>query len=227
MLNTYFANESALLQIRIPPGTILSPDENAAVVGGNVLTSQRLCDVIFLAFNAVAASQGCMNNITFGDGQIGYYETVAGGAGAGSGFDGRSAIHTHMTNTRITDPEILETRYPVILREFSIRNGSGGSGQFRGGDGCIRRIQFRRPLQLSVLTERRAFAPYGIAGGKPGKRGLNLLHKRSGRTVNLGGKNSVNVEAGVGFPRIRFLNIDSLDIFELQTPGGGGYGQMN
>ncbi|VDM49403.1 unnamed protein product [Toxocara canis] len=175
----------------------MSPDETAAVVGGNVLTSQRLCDVILLAFNAVAASQGCMNNLTFGDDRMGYYETVAGGAGAGPGFDGRSAIHTHMTNTRITDPEILETRYPVILREFSIRKRSGGDGEFRGGDGCIRRMQFRRPLQLSVLTERRAFAPYGLAGGRPGQRGLNLLHRRSGRTVNLGGKNCVDVCAGV------------------------------
>ncbi|KHN74521.1 5-oxoprolinase [Toxocara canis] len=199
------------ITIKIPSGTILSPDETAAVVGGNVLTSQRLCDVILLAFNAVAASQGCMNNLTFGDDRMGYYETVAGGAGAGPGFDGRSAIHTHMTNTRITDPEILETRYPVILREFSIRKRSGGDGEFRGGDGCIRRMQFRRPLQLSVLTERRAFAPYGLAGGRPGQRGLNLLHRRSGRTVNLGGKNCVDVCAG--------------DSLELRTPGGGGYGQ--
>uniref|UniRef100_F1KRH0 5-oxoprolinase n=1 Tax=Ascaris suum TaxID=6253 RepID=F1KRH0_ASCSU len=201
----------APISIKIPQGTILSPHETAAVVGGNVLTSQRLCDVIFLAFNAVAASQGCMNNIAFGDDEMGYYETVAGGAGAGPGFNGRSGVHTHMTNTRITDPEILETRYPVILREFSIRKGSGGSGEFQGGDGCIRRIEFRRPLKLSVLTERRALPPYGLAGGQAGERGLNLLHRRSGRSINLGGKNCLDVYPG--------------DVLELRTPGGGGYGK--
>ncbi|KAK6019089.1 hydantoinase/oxoprolinase [Ostertagia ostertagi] len=145
------------ITISIPEGTLLSPSENAAVVGGNVLTSQRLCDVIFGAFEAVAASQGCMNNVTFGDETMGYYETIAGGAGAGEGFDGRSGVHTHMTNTRITDPEILESRYPVILREFSLRENSGGNGKWRGGDGVIRCLQFRRPLSLALLTERRIF----------------------------------------------------------------------
>ncbi|VDN20018.1 unnamed protein product [Gongylonema pulchrum] len=152
-----------------------------------------------------------MNNVLFGDEQMGgYYETVAGGAGAGNGFCGRSAVHTHMTNTKITDPEILELRYPVILREFGVRHNSGGVGKYRGGDGCIRKIQFRRPLKLSVLTERRTVAPYGLAGGGDGARGLNLLKRNGGRVVNLGSKNSVVVGAG--------------DVFELQTPGGGGYG---
>ncbi|KAJ1350267.1 hypothetical protein KIN20_006015 [Parelaphostrongylus tenuis] len=196
--------------ISIPDGTLLSPSESAAVVGGNVLTSQRICDVIFGAFEAVAASQGCMNNVTFGDESMGYYETIAGGAGAGNGFNGRSGVHTHMTNTRITDPEILESRYPVILREFSIRKGSGGDGKWRGGDGVVRSLQFRRPLSLSLLTERRVFAPYGLKGGQNGACGLNVL-KRQSRSVNLGGKISINTEAG--------------DILTIMTPGGGGYGE--
>uniref|UniRef100_A0A0K0CUT0 5-oxoprolinase n=1 Tax=Angiostrongylus cantonensis TaxID=6313 RepID=A0A0K0CUT0_ANGCA len=189
------------ITISIPDGTLLSSSELAAVVGGNVLTSQRICDVILGAFKAAAASQ---------DESMGYYETIAGGAGAGSGFNGRSGVHTHMTNTRITDPEILESRYPVILREFSIRKGSGGNGKWRGGDGVVRSLQFRRPLSLSLLTERRVFAPYGLEGGQSGACGLNVL-KRQSRTVNLGGKISINTEAG--------------DILTIMTPGGGGYGK--
>uniref|UniRef100_A0A914BYY1 5-oxoprolinase n=1 Tax=Acrobeloides nanus TaxID=290746 RepID=A0A914BYY1_9BILA len=201
----------APITIKVPKGTILSPSANAAVVAGNVLTSQRLCDVIFRAFEAAAASQGCMNNITFGDEKMGYYETIAGGAGAGDGWNGRSGVHTHMTNTRITDPEILESRYPIILRKFCLRSKSGGEGKFRGGDGVSRYLQFRRPLQLSVLTERRVFAPYGLNGGKPGARGANVLRRESdGTRVNLGSKNSVIISPG--------------DMLELETPGGGGYG---
>ncbi|ETN79534.1 hypothetical protein NECAME_09774 [Necator americanus] len=150
-----------------------------------------------------------MNNVTFGDDTMGYYETIAGGAGAGEGFHGRSGVHTHMTNTRITDPEILESRYPVILREFRLRENSGGGGKWRGGDGVVRSLQFRRPLSLSLLTERRVFAPYGLNGGENGERGLNLL-KRKSRTVNLGGKINIAIEPG--------------DILEIRTPGGGGFG---
>ncbi|KAI6233321.1 hypothetical protein M3Y99_00925900 [Aphelenchoides fujianensis] len=204
----------APIQIKVPDGTIISPSEKAAVVGGNVLTSQRLCDVIFRAFDACAASQGCMNNITFGDEQFGYYETVAGGAGAGPGFHGRSGVHTHMTNTRITDPEILESRYPVILRRFHLRSDSGGAGKWRGGEGVSRHLQFRRPIELSILTERRVFNPYGLEGGEPGARGVNVLHRaKDGVRVNLGSKNSSKIEAG--------------DTFELETPGGGGFGVPN
>ncbi|KAI6238728.1 hypothetical protein M3Y99_00654500 [Aphelenchoides fujianensis] len=200
--------------IKVPDGTIISPSEKAAVVGGNVLTSQRLCDVIFRAFDACAASQGCMNNITFGDEQFGYYETVAGGAGAGPGFHGRSGVHTHMTNTRITDPEILESRYPVILRRFHLRSDSGGAGKWRGGEGVSRHLQFRRPIELSILTERRVFNPYGLEGGEPGARGVNVLNRaKDGVRVNLGSKNSSKIEAG--------------DTFELETPGGGGFGDPN
>ena len=135
-----------------------------------MLTSQRVTDVILRAFRACAASQGCMNNLTFGDARFGYYETIAGGAGAGDGWHGRSGVHTHMTNTRITDPEILERRYPVILRRFGLRGGSGGRGAWRGGDGVVREIQFRVPLTVSILSERRATCPYGIHGGETGER---------------------------------------------------------
>uniref|UniRef100_T1J869 5-oxoprolinase n=1 Tax=Strigamia maritima TaxID=126957 RepID=T1J869_STRMM len=146
----------------IPKGSILDPSETAAVVGGNVLTSQRIVDVVFKAFSVCAASQGCMNNITFGDEDTGYYETVAGGAGAGPHWHGRSGVHTHMTNTRITDPEILERRYPVIIKQFQLTPNTGGSGKYNGGNGIIRKLLFRKRLTLSVLTERRAFAPYGL-----------------------------------------------------------------
>ncbi|XP_047381473.1 5-oxoprolinase isoform X3 [Sciurus carolinensis] len=205
-------NQGCLAPVRvvIPRGSILDPSPEAAVVGGNVLTSQRVVDVILAAFGACAASQGCMNNVTLGNAHMGYYETVAGGAGAGPGWHGRSGVHSHMTNTRITDPEILESRYPVILRRFELRPGSGGRGRFRGGDGVVRELLFREEALLSVLTERRAFQPYGLQGGEPGARGLNLLIRKDGRTVNLGGKTSVPVYPG--------------DVFCLHTPGGGGYG---
>jgi 5-oxoprolinase (ATP-hydrolysing) len=200
----------APVTIRIPAGSILHPSATAAVVGGNVLTSQRVVDVVLKAFGACAASQGCMNNLTFGSTTFGYYETIAGGAGAGPSWHGRSGVHTHMTNTRITDPEILERRYPVVLRAFSLRSGSGGRGAWRGGDGVVRHLQFRKPLTVSVLSERRAFAPYGLNGGGPGARGVNTLRWADGRRVNLGGKNTASVCPG--------------DHLILETPGGGGYG---
>ncbi|XP_037550427.1 5-oxoprolinase [Nematolebias whitei] len=201
----------APIKVIIPRGSILQPSQNAAVVGGNVLTSQRVVDVIFKAFEACAASQGCMNNVSFGSEKLGYYETVAGGAGAGPGWDGRSGVHSHMTNTRITDPEILEKRYPVILEHFSLRPGSGGAGRYRGGDGVIRKLLFRNEVVLSVLTERRATRPYGLMGGEDGAAGLNLLHRPDGRVLNLGAKTSISLQPG--------------DMFCLYTPGGGGYGE--
>jgi 5-oxoprolinase (ATP-hydrolysing) len=140
------------IEIKIPPNSILNPSPEAAVVGGNVLTSQRVTDVVLLAFKACAASQGCMNNLTFGDATMGYYETIAGGAGAGPHWHGCSAVHTHMTNTRITDPEIFEKRYPVILRQFSIRQNSGGSGEYHGGDGAVREIEFTKVASLTLLS---------------------------------------------------------------------------
>ena len=198
------------IDIRLPPGSLLNPSPEAAVVGGNVLTSQRLVDVILKAFGVAAASQGCMNNLTFGNDHFGYYETIGGGAGAGPDWHGQSGVHTHMTNTRITDPEILERRYPVLLREFSLRKDSGGRGRFRGGDGLVREIEFLEPMDVSILSERRVLAPYGLHGGGPGKRGRNLFIRRDGETVHLGGKKQIKVAAG---ERIR-----------IETPGGGGWG---
>ncbi|CAH2057356.1 unnamed protein product, partial [Iphiclides podalirius] len=150
------------IKVIIPTGSILDPSETAAVVGGNVLTSQRIVDVVLKAFQVCAASQGCMNNLTLGEASWGYYETVAGGSGAGRGWNGAGGVHTHMTNTRITDVEIVETRYPLLVETFSLREGSGGKGRWSGGDGVRRELVFRRTVQLSVLTERRAFQPYGM-----------------------------------------------------------------
>lgn len=199
------------LEIRIPSGSILDPSAGAAVVGGNVQTSQRIVDAVLQAFGWCAASQGCMNNVTLGTERWGYYETVAGGSGAGPGWHGTGGVHTHMTNTRITDPEILETRYPMVLQRFSLRRDeSGGVGRWHGGEGVERELWFRTPVTLSVLTERRVLRPYGMAGGGPGKCGENYLRRRDGRLVRLGGKTAVSVEAG--------------DLFRMLTPGGGGYG---
>jgi 5-oxoprolinase (ATP-hydrolysing) len=200
----------APIEFIIPFHTLLNPSPDAAVVGGNVLTSQRVVDVVLKAFKACAASQGCMNNLTFGDKEFGYYETIAGGAGAGPGWDGTSGVHTHCTNTRITDPEILERRYPVLLHQFALRHGSGGRGEHKGGDGVIREIEPLRPLTMSILSERRALHPYGMAGGEVGACGRNLLVRRDGVLVNLGGRCSTSIDAG---ERIR-----------IETPGGGGYG---
>ncbi|KAJ1657454.1 hypothetical protein IWQ61_003145 [Dispira simplex] len=179
------------IQIIIPQGSLLNPSPTAAVVGGNVQTSQRVVDVVFKAFEACAASQGDMNNLTFGVGKDmldefdpseswGYYETIAGGSGAGSTWDGLGGVHTHMTNTRITDPEIMERRYPVILHQFALRKGSGGRGFHPGGDGVIREIEFLERIQMSMLSERRVLQPYGLQGGEPGMRGENIWLRRIG-----------------------------------------------
>jgi 5-oxoprolinase (ATP-hydrolysing) len=200
----------APIEFIIPKFSLLNPSEDAGVVGGNVLTSQRVVDVVLRAFAACAASQGCMNNLTFGDKHFGYYETIAGGSGAGPNWTGKSGIHTHCTNTRITDPEILERRYPVLLREFSLRHHSGGKGKNKGGDGVIRELEPLRPLVMSILSERRTLQPYGLEGGGPGARGRNLLRKDNGIIVNLGGRCSGIMDVG---ERLR-----------IETPGGGGYG---
>lgn len=203
----------APINVIVPEGCFLKPSTQAACCAGNVLTSQRLADTVFKVFQYCGASQGCMNNFTFGiDGEngFGYYETICGGSGAGPTWDGTSGVHTNMTNTRITDPEILERRYPVILRQFGIREGSYGSGKHVGGCGVIREIEFGIPMVASILSERRTFQPYGMAGGEPGARGKNIWLKSDGRAVNIGSKGSVKVKRG---ERIQIL-----------TPGGGGYG---
>ena len=199
------------IKVIIEDGSLLAPSENAAVVGGNVLTSQRITDVILKAFRACAASQGCMNNFTFGNDNFGYYETIGGGAGAGPDWHGQSGVHTHMTNTRITDPEILERRYPVMLREFSIRNNSGGSGIYSGGNGLVREVEFLEPLNTAILSERRVHQPYGLNGGEPGRCGRNLFIRNDGSMLHLGGKNEISAEPG--------------DRIRIETPGGGGYGK--
>ncbi|MBC8353513.1 MAG: hydantoinase B/oxoprolinase family protein [Planctomycetes bacterium] len=189
-----------------------SPEQCAAVAGGNVETSQRVVDVLLGAFGIAAASQGTMNNLLFGDESFGYYETIGGGAGATVDSDGADAVHTHMTNTRLTDPEILEQRYPVRLKEFSIRLGSGGGGKHRGGDGIVRRIDFLKPLQLSTLCERRGlYNPYGVAGGSSGQGGANSIQYADGRDEKLAG--SVHLKLDVG------------DRLTIKTPGGGGFGK--
>ncbi|KAJ1502105.1 hypothetical protein HMI54_009344 [Coelomomyces lativittatus] len=218
MLNTDIPlNQGCLapLTLHIPPGCILSPSPTAAVVAGNVLTSQRIVDVILKAFQVCAASQGDCNNLTFGKAAHegtpgwGYYETIAGGAGAGPTWHGRSGVHTHMTNTRITDPEVLEHRYPVILNTFQLRLNSGGLGEFRGGDGVERTFTFLEKVQVSILSERRVLPPYGMQGGLPGQCGLNLMY-RDHRWINLGGKRS--------------LTMYPFEQLKLFTPGGGGFG---
>jgi len=167
----------APISIKIPKGSLLDPRPPAAVAGGNVETSMRIVDVLFGALGKLAASQGTMNNVTFGTDQLAYYESICGGAGAGFGFDGASAVHTHMTNTRITDPEVIERRYPVVLRTFEVRTGSGGAGVWRGGDGVRREIEFLERMNAAILSERRTRAPFGLHGGKPGKPGRNALHE--------------------------------------------------
>ena len=198
------------VEIHVPAGSLLDPPPGAAVVGGNVETSQRIVDVLLGAIGRVAASQGTMNNVTFGDARFGYYETVGGGAGAGDGFDGASGVHTHMTNTRITDPEVLETRYPVRLDVFALRHDSGGAGRYRGGDGLVRRYVFTAPVTVSLLSERRSTAPFGLAGGNPARAGENRVEQRDGTTRVVGARDTFELAAG--------------DALVVETPGGGGFG---
>ncbi|MGR3276457.1 hydantoinase B/oxoprolinase family protein [Acaryochloris marina NIES-2412] len=198
------------LDIRVPPGCLLNPTYPAAVVAGNVETSQAVTDALYAALNVLAASQGTMNNFTFGNQQYQYYETICGGSGAGPGFAGTDAVQTHMTNSRLTDPEVLELRFPVLVEEFSIRPESGGKGQYCGGNGVIRRIQFREAMTANILSGRRQVKPFGLAGGESGQTGLTQLSRADGSTAELAATDTVEVDTG-----------DAIAIF---TPGGGGYG---
>ncbi|MFQ5652032.1 MAG: hydantoinase B/oxoprolinase family protein [bacterium] len=203
------------VSVTIPKGILNpefpeDPDRAPAVVGGNVETSQRLVNLFLQALGLAAASQGTMNNTLFGTDAFGYYETVCGGCGAGPGFDGASAVHTHMTNTRITDPEILEHRYPVRLERFAIRKGSGGAGRFRGGDGVIRELTFLREMTLSFVSQHRNHGPAGLAGGQPGQPGSQQIVRASGKTSKLKSVDGCRVYPG--------------DRLVLETPGGGGCG---
>jgi 5-oxoprolinase (ATP-hydrolysing) len=211
-------NQGVLKPVRIVlPECLLNPpaaeraEDCPAVVGGNVETSQRVVDVLLGALGLAAASQGTMNNTLFGDGTFGYYETICGGNGATPAGPGADAVHTHMTNTRLTDPEVLELRYPVRVREFAIRRGSGGHGLHRGGDGIVRRLEFLKPLEVSLLHQRRGpYSPYGLEGGRPGALGRNTLTHADGRKEPLAGCVQFSAEAG--------------DVLTIETPGGGGWG---
>ena len=205
-------NEGCLkpIHIHIPDDTMLSPRYPAAVVAGNVETSQAVTDTLYGALGVMAASQGTMNNVTFGNARYQYYETVCGGAGAGPEFNGASAVHTHMTNSRLTDPEILEWRFPVLLESFEIRAGSGGAGRYRGGDGVRRHIRFLEDMEVVLLSNRRRVPPYGMAGGEPGALGHNWVERANGTRLEMTGTGRADVAAG--------------DIFVIETPGGGGYG---
>ena len=199
------------VDILIPEGSLLSPEPPAAVVAGNVETSQCVADGLFAALGVLAGSQGTMNNLTFGNDRFQYYETICGGAGAGKGFHGASAVQVHMTNSRMTDPEILEQRYPVRLEEFRQRIGSGGVGAFRGGDGVVRRIRFLEPMAVAIVSGHRLLPPRGLAGGGPGQTGANFIETVDGRKRQLGGVVEIQVAAN--------------DTLVVETPGGGGYGK--
>ncbi len=206
-------NEGCLKPVTIitPEGTLVNPCYPAAVVAGNVETSQVITDALFGALGVMSGAQGTMNNFTFGNDRHQYYETIAGGSGAGPEFDGESVVQTHMTNSRLTDPEILETRFPVLLEEFSVRTGSGGKGLHRGGDGAVRRIRFLEPMTAGILSNRRKVPPFGLAGGEAGMLGINRVERVDGSVEILGGTATVEMEAG--------------DVFVIETPGGGGYGK--
>jgi 5-oxoprolinase (ATP-hydrolysing) len=199
------------LTIVVPHGSMLDPIAPAAVVAGNVETSQCIVDALYGALGLQAAAQGTMNNFTFGNERYQYYETIAGGAGAGPDFDGASGVQTHMTNSRLTDPEVLETRFPVLLREFSVRRGSGGAGRHRGGDGLVRRVEFREAMTANVLSNHRRIAPFGLEGGAPGAPGRNTVRRR-------GRADSETVAATFG------LAVEPGDEIQIETPGGGGFG---
>ncbi|MFE7231002.1 hydantoinase B/oxoprolinase family protein [Streptomyces sp. NPDC002405] len=198
------------LEIIVPPGSMLSPRPPAAVVAGNVETSQAITGALYAALGVQAEGSGTMNNITFGNERHQYYETVASGSGAGDGFPGACVVQTHMTNSRLTDPEVLEWRLPVRLEEFTVRHGSGGAGRWPGGDGAVRRIRFLEAMTVSTLCQHRRVRPYGMAGGEPGALGANRVEHADGTVTELGGSDSADVAPG--------------DVLVVETPGGGGYG---
>jgi 5-oxoprolinase (ATP-hydrolysing) len=199
------------IDLVIPEGSMLKPRPPAAVVAGNVETSQVVTDALYGATGRLAAAQGTMNNFTFGDARRQYYETICGGSGAGPGFDGTSAVQTHMTNSRLTDPEVLEFRFPVLVEDFHIREGSGGSGRWRGGDGVVRKIRFREPMTASLLANRRKVAPFGLDGGGAGALGTGRVEWADGTATILGATATIDLQAG--------------DLMVIETPGGGGFGR--
>jgi N-methylhydantoinase B/oxoprolinase/acetone carboxylase alpha subunit len=199
------------LEIIIPSGCLLNPQYPAAVVAGNVETSQHITDCLYGALGVMSASAGTMNNFTFGNEKYQYYETICGGSGAGTDFDGTDAVQTHMTNSRLTDPEVLELRFPVLLESFSIRPHSGGKGKHQGGNGTIRKIRFLEAMTAGILSSRRKIAPFGLNGGEDGAVGRNYLLRKDGSIEQLDSTATVAMEAG--------------DLFAIETPGGGGMGE--
>ncbi|MFJ4524371.1 hydantoinase B/oxoprolinase family protein [Streptomyces sp. NPDC088810] len=199
------------LDIIVPAGSMLAPEPPAAVVAGNVETSQAITGALYAALGVQAEGSGTMNNVTFGNDRHQYYETVASGSGAGDGFPGADVVQTHMTNSRLTDPEVLEWRLPVRLEEFAVRRGSGGAGRWRGGDGAVRRIRFLERMTVSTLSQHRRVPPYGMAGGAPGALGANRVERADGTVTDLGASGSADVGPG--------------DVLVIETPGGGGYGR--
>ena len=200
------------LSVTIPEGCMLRPRYPAAVVAGNVETSQCITDALYGALGVLASAQGTMNNFTFGNDRYQYYETVAGGSGAGPGFDGADVVQTHMTNSRLTDPEVLEWRFPVRLESFEIRQGSGGRGRWRGGNGAVRRMRFLEPMTAAILSGHRLVQPHGMNGGGPGAAGQNFVMRSDGRRTELGPFDQTQMAAG--------------DVFVIESPGGGGYGAI-
>ncbi|TFW28935.1 hydantoinase B/oxoprolinase family protein [Massilia horti] len=200
------------LKVIIPPGSMLNPHYPASVVSGNVETSTCITNALYGALGVMAASQGTMNNFTFGNAKYQYYETISGGSGAGEGFDGTDVVQTNMTNSRLTDPEILEFRFPVRLESYEIRAGSGGAGRWHGGNGGVRKVRFLEPMTAAILSNNRIYAPFGMAGGEPGARGVNTVVRADGRSEQLGHIGKVEMAAG--------------DMFVIETPGGGGYGRI-
>jgi 5-oxoprolinase (ATP-hydrolysing) len=206
-------NEGCLapIEIVIPEGSMLRPTYPAAVVAGNVETSQCITDCLYGALKVQAAAQGTMNNFTFGNDTYQYYETICGGSGAGPDYDGTAAVHTHMTNSRLTDPEVLEFRYPVRLESHRVNRGSGGAGRHKGGDGTIRRVRFLEAMDAALLASHRKVAPFGLDGGEPGITGEQWVERADGRREQLQGRDKTKVDAG--------------DVFVVQTPAGGGFGR--
>ena len=208
-------NEGCLkpIDIIIPENSLLSPQYPAAVVAGNVETSQAITDSLYGALRVMAAAQGTMNNLTFGNDKYQYYETICGGSGAGPSFHGTSAVHTHMTNSRLTDPEVLELRFPVMLENFEIRKSSGGDGLFSGGNGVVRKIRFLEDMQVMILSSHRTVAPFGLNGGSPGSLGRNWIERSNGTKQQMTGTDKADVSSG--------------DKIIIETPGGGGYGKSD
>jgi 5-oxoprolinase (ATP-hydrolysing) len=206
-------NEGCLkpIEMIVPEGSLLNPRRGAAVVAGNVETSQVVVDALYGALGALAASQGTMNNFTFGDESGSITKPSAAARAPDPAFDGANVVQTHMTNSRLTDPEVLETRFPVLVEEFAVRRGSGGDGAHHGGDGAIRRIRFRAPMMAAMLANRRTTTPFGLNGGGDGKAGANWIERVDGSVMSLGATGKASVVAG--------------DVFVIETPGGGGYGE--